>query len=189
MTMIDRRSVLQGGTALAAASMLSGEALLDYARAWAQASPWKPEKGAKLTIMRWKRFVPAEDEAFMAMVEAFKKANGVEVNVFSESFEDLQPKASVSANTGQGPDVVWGLHSLAAIVPGQSPRNERCRRLSRQEIRRLDQRCGNHRQVRATSGSAFRSPRSAAISTTASLRSRRRASRKFRRIFPASSNS
>lgn len=117
MTMIDRRSLLQGGTALAATGMLSGEALLDYARAWAQASPWKPEKGAKLTIMRWKRFVPAEDEAFMAMVDAFKKANGVEVNVFSESFEDLQPKASVSANTGQGPDVVWGLHSLPQLFP------------------------------------------------------------------------
>jgi multiple sugar transport system substrate-binding protein len=117
MTNIDRRSVLQGGTALAAASMLSGEALLDYARAWAQASPWKPEKGAKLTVMRWKRFVPAEDEAFMAMVEAFKKANGVEVNVFSESFEDLQPKASVSANTGQGPDIAWGLHSLPQLFP------------------------------------------------------------------------
>ena len=117
MTSIDRRSLLQGGTALAAAGMLSGEALLDYARAWAQASPWKPEKGAKITVMRWKRFVPAEDDAFMAMVEAFKKANGVEVNVFSESFEDLQPKASVSANTGQGPDVVWGLHSLPQLFP------------------------------------------------------------------------
>ena len=55
MTIIDRRSLLQGGTALAAAGMLSGEALLDYARAWAQASPWKPEKGAKITVMRWKR--------------------------------------------------------------------------------------------------------------------------------------
>jgi len=117
MTTIDRRTLLKSGTALAAAGMLSGEALLDYARAWAQASPWKPEKGAKLTIMRWKRFVPAEDEAFMAMVEAFKKANGVEVNVFSESFEDLQPKASVSANTGQGPDIAWGLHSLPQLFP------------------------------------------------------------------------
>jgi multiple sugar transport system substrate-binding protein len=117
MTMIDRRTMLQGGTALAAASMLSGEALLDYARAWAQASPWKPESGAKLTVMRWKRFVPAEDEAFMAMVEAFKKANNVDVNVFSESFEDIQPKASVSANTGQGPDLAWGLHSLPQLFP------------------------------------------------------------------------
>src|SRR5581483_5157154 len=117
MTDLTRRSLLQGGTALAAAGMLSGEALLEYAKAWAQAAPWKPEKGAKLTVMRWKRFVPAEDEAFMAMVEAFKKANGVEVNVFSESFEDLQPKASVSANTGQGPDLAWGLHSLPQLFP------------------------------------------------------------------------
>jgi multiple sugar transport system substrate-binding protein len=117
MTILDRRTLLKGGTALAAAGMLSGEALLDYARAWAQASPWKPEKGAKLTVMRWKRFVPAEDEAFMKMVDAFGKANGVEMNVFSESFEDLQPKASVSANTGQGPDVVWGLHSLPQLFP------------------------------------------------------------------------
>src|SRR5207247_3318054 len=112
-----RRSLLQGGTALAAGAALTGPALLDFAKAWAQAAPWKPEKGAKLTVMRWKRFVPAEDEAFMKMVDAFGKANGVEMNVFSESFEDLQPKASVSANTGQGPDVVWGLHSLPQLFP------------------------------------------------------------------------
>jgi multiple sugar transport system substrate-binding protein len=37
--------------------------------------------------------------------------------VFSESFEDIQPKASVSANTGQGPDLVWGLHSLPQLFP------------------------------------------------------------------------
>ena len=54
-----RRSLLQGGTALAAAGALTGPALLDFAKAWAQASPWKAESGAKLTVMRWKRFVPA----------------------------------------------------------------------------------------------------------------------------------
>jgi multiple sugar transport system substrate-binding protein len=112
-----RRSVLQGSTALATVGALTGPALLDYAKAWAQASPWKSESGAKLTVMRWKRFVPAEDEAFMAMVAAFQKANNVQVSVFSESFEDLQPKASVSANTGQGPDLVWGLHSLPQLFP------------------------------------------------------------------------
>ena len=117
MTNFTRRTLVQGGTAMAAAGALTGPALLNYAKAWAQASPWKPEKGAKLTVLRWKRFVPAEDEAFMAMVEAFKKANGIDVNVFSESFEDLQPKASVSANTGQGPDLVWGLHSLPQLFP------------------------------------------------------------------------
>jgi multiple sugar transport system substrate-binding protein len=117
MTEFTRRSLLQGGTALAAAGMLSGEALLEYAKAWAQAAPWKAEKGAKLSIVRWKRFVPAEDEAFMKMVDAFQKATGTTVSVTSESFEDIQPKASVSANTGQGPDLFWGLHSLPQLFP------------------------------------------------------------------------
>src|SRR5271166_1120891 len=117
MTTFTRRTLVQGGTALTATAALTGPALLDWAKAWAQTAPWKPEKGAKLTVMRWKRFVEAEDQAFMATVDAFKKANGVDVNVFSESFEDLQPKASVSANTGQGPDLVWGLHSLPQLFP------------------------------------------------------------------------
>ena len=112
-----RRTLLQGGTALAAAGALTGPALLDFAKAWAQASPWKAEKGAKLTVMRWKRFVPAEDDAFNAMVAAFKTATGTEMNVFSESFEDVQPKASVAANTGQGLDLAWGLHTLPQLFP------------------------------------------------------------------------
>ena len=58
MTDLTRRSILQGGTALAAAGALTGPALLDWSKAWAQAAPWKAEKGAKLTVMRWRRFVP-----------------------------------------------------------------------------------------------------------------------------------
>src|SRR5215207_2659198 len=114
-----RRSLLQGGTALAATGALTGPALFDFAKAWAQASPWKAEKGAKLTVMRWKRFVPAEDDAFNAMVAAFKAATGTEMNVFSESFEDVQPKASVAANTGSGLDLAWGLHTLPQLFPTQ----------------------------------------------------------------------
>ena len=74
-----RRTLLQGGTALAAAGALTGPALLEFAKAWAQSAPWKAESGAKLTVMRWKRFVPAEDEAFNAMVAAFKAATGTEL--------------------------------------------------------------------------------------------------------------
>src|SRR5229473_2233259 len=96
-----RRTLLQGGTALAATGALTGPALFDFAKAWAESTPWKAESGAKLTVMRWKRFVPAEDDAFNAMVAAFKTATGTEMNVFSESFEDVQPKASVAANTGK----------------------------------------------------------------------------------------
>ena len=41
-----RRTLLQGGTALAAAGALTGPALLEFAKAWAQSAPWKPEPGA-----------------------------------------------------------------------------------------------------------------------------------------------
>src|SRR6195952_3566087 len=110
-----RRTLIQGGTALATAGALTGPALMDFAKAWAQASPWKVEPGAKLTVMRWKRFVPAEDDAFNAMVAAFKAATGTDMNVFSESFEDVQPKASVAANTGSGIDLAVGLYTLPQL--------------------------------------------------------------------------
>src|SRR5260370_40750190 len=112
-----RRALVQGGTALAAAGALTGPALFDFAKAWAQSAPWKAEPGAKLTMMRWKRFVHAEDDAFNAMVAAFKAATGTEMSVFSESFEDVQPKASVAANTGSGLDLAWGLHTLPQLFP------------------------------------------------------------------------
>src|SRR5437763_14615520 len=106
-----RLTILQGGTALAAAGALTGPALLDFAKAWAQTAPWKAEPGAKLTVMRWKRFVPAEADAFNAMAAAFTTATGTEMNVISEPFADVQPKASIAANTGSGLELAWGLHT------------------------------------------------------------------------------
>ncbi|MCW5634694.1 MAG: extracellular solute-binding protein [Rubrivivax sp.] len=111
---LNRRGVLKGGAALAAASAAN---LLAFAQAWAQSSPFKPEKGAKLSLMRWKRFIQAEEDSFMKLVDAFSKATGVEVKVTHESLDDVQPKASVSANTGQGPDLFWGLYSLPHLFP------------------------------------------------------------------------
>jgi multiple sugar transport system substrate-binding protein len=117
MTNFTRRSVLQGGTALAATGALTGPALLEWARAWAQASPWKPEKDAKLSMLRWKYFVQSEDDAYVALLQAFTKATGVPVEIARESYEDVQPKASVAANTGAGPDIFWGLYSLPHLFP------------------------------------------------------------------------
>src|SRR5437660_2720139 len=112
---LNRRRLLQGSAATAA--LLTGEPLFNFAKAWAQTSQWKPEPGAKLTVMRWKRFVESEDAAFNEMVAAFAKATGTEMNVFSESFEDEVPKASVAANTGAGMDMVWGTHTLPQLFP------------------------------------------------------------------------
>ena len=103
MTDFSRRAVVKGATALGAAGALTGPALLDWAKAWAQSAPWKPEKGAKLSMLRWKYFVQAEDDAFMKMVDAYQKAFNVKVNISNESFDDIQPKASVAANTGTSP--------------------------------------------------------------------------------------
>jgi multiple sugar transport system substrate-binding protein len=109
-----RRNVLKTGAVLAGASAAN---LTLFAQAWAQAAPWKPEKGASLQLLRWKRFVQAEEDAFMAIVAAFTKATGVEVKVINESLDDVQPKASVAANTNQGPDMFWGLYSLPHLFP------------------------------------------------------------------------
>lgn len=111
---LNRRHVLKTGAVVAGAGTAN---LMLWANAWAQASPFKPEKGAAITLLRWKRFVQAEEDAFMALCAAFTKATGVDVKVINESLDDVQPKASVAANTNQGPDMFWGLYSLPHLFP------------------------------------------------------------------------
>jgi multiple sugar transport system substrate-binding protein len=117
MTNFSRRTLIKSGTAALAAGALTGPALLDWAKAWAQTSQWKPEPNAQLSMLRWKYFVQSEDDAFVALIDAFTKATGVKVNISRESYEDVQPKASVAANTGAGPDLFWGLYSLPHLFP------------------------------------------------------------------------
>ena len=114
MTDFSRRSIVKGA---GAAGIAAGANLAGFATAWAQASQWKPEAGAVLNILRWKRFLQPEEDAFLKIVDAFTKATGVKVNVTNESFDDIQPKASVAANTGQGPDIVWPLHVTPHLFP------------------------------------------------------------------------
>jgi multiple sugar transport system substrate-binding protein len=114
MTSFDRRHLIKGTTAL---GLAGAGGLLDFAKAWAQSAPFQAEPNAQLNVLRWKRFVEAEDAQFLKIVDAFSKATGTKINVSNESFDDIQPKASVAANTGQGPDIVWGLHSLPHLFP------------------------------------------------------------------------
>ena len=114
-----RRDALKAGAALAGAGALELANLNAFAAAWAQSAPWKPEKGAKLQLLRWKRFVQSEEDGFMALVAAYSKATGCPVTVLNESLDDVQPKASVAANTGQGPDLFWGLYSLPHLFPSK----------------------------------------------------------------------
>jgi multiple sugar transport system substrate-binding protein len=116
MMSFNRRSLLKGGAALGA---VGTSGLGEWAKAWAQANTWKPEANASIQLLRWKRFIQAEEDAFMVLVDAFTKATGVKVTVINESLDDVQPKASVAANTNQGPDIFWGLYSLPHLFPAK----------------------------------------------------------------------
>ena len=114
-TKLSRRGALAGAGAFGALAASGG--LDGFAKAWAQQAAWKPEGAIPITLLRWKRFVQSEEDGFMTVVAAFEKATGVKVNVINESLDDVQPKASVAANTNQGPDLFWGLYSLPHLFP------------------------------------------------------------------------
>ncbi|MEM7774073.1 MAG: extracellular solute-binding protein [Pseudomonadota bacterium] len=117
----DRRSVLKGAAATAAITAASSQSdLFGFAKDWAAENPFKPEAGASLSLTRWRRFVQTEDDAFREIVAAFTKATGVEVKISEEGLDDIQPKASVAANTGQGADMFWGIFSFPHLFPEKS---------------------------------------------------------------------
>ena len=115
---LSRRGVLKGTAAAGAiAAVGSSTNLFGFADAWAADNPFKPESGAKLQLTRWKRFVQSEDDAFREIVASFTKATGVEISVAEEGLDDIQPKAAVAANTGQGADLFWGIFPSPTSFP------------------------------------------------------------------------
>ena len=102
MTRITRRRFLQA-SALAGATL--GAPMLAR-NSLAQELSFKPEPGAKLRVLRWKRFVQGDEDQWMANTRAFTAKTGVAVTVDNENWEDLRPKAAVAANVGSGPDII-----------------------------------------------------------------------------------
>jgi multiple sugar transport system substrate-binding protein len=117
MSKFTRRDVLKSSARLALGAAVATPAMIAAARAWAQDMKWAPESGAELRLLRWKRFVQSEGEAFAAAVDAFSKATGVPVRIDSEGFEDLRPKSAVAASIGSGPDIVWTIHADPHLYP------------------------------------------------------------------------
>ncbi|HEX7953986.1 MAG TPA: extracellular solute-binding protein [Burkholderiales bacterium] len=107
MSELSRRDVLKaiGATALSSAA---GGLIGVPGPAQAAALSYKPEPGAALRVLRWKRFVQGDEDQWMANTRKFTKLTGVQVRVDSENFEDIRPKAAVAANVGSGPDIVLG---------------------------------------------------------------------------------
>jgi multiple sugar transport system substrate-binding protein len=105
MTIITRRDFLMTTAGAAAASTLGGNA---FAAAAPASLKFTMEKGAKLRVLRWKRFVQGDEDMWLANTKKFTQLTGVEVRVDNEGWEDVRPKAAVAANVGSGPDVIIG---------------------------------------------------------------------------------
>ena len=76
-----------------------------------------PEKGAKLRVLRWSRFVQGDIDRYMVNVKTFQDKYGIEVRVDNEGWEDVRPKAAVAANTGAGPDIILSTNDDANLYP------------------------------------------------------------------------
>ena len=115
MSQFKRRDFLKVTAGLAAAS--SGPLIWVKDAAAQGASNNVPEKGARLRVLRWSRFVQGDIDQYMKNVEAFTKKTGIEVRVDNEGWEDVRPKAAVAANTGAGPDIILGTYDDANLYP------------------------------------------------------------------------
>ncbi len=117
MTSFNRRKFLEGSAGIAAAATLGAGSAVWAPAIHAQTLAFKPEKGAKLRVLRWSRFVQGDIDAYMVNVKKFTEKTGVEVRVDNEGWEDVRPKAAVAANTGAGPDIILSTNDDANLYP------------------------------------------------------------------------
>ncbi|MBV8530885.1 MAG: carbohydrate ABC transporter substrate-binding protein, partial [Candidatus Eremiobacteraeota bacterium] len=81
------------------------------------ASPFKPEKGASLQLLRWTGFVPADDKIWAENTKKWSAATGVNVQIQSLSWPDVTPKAALAAQVGSGPDIIMGWNDDPFVYP------------------------------------------------------------------------
>ena len=115
MVHFTRRKFLQSSTTAAAVTAGTGPLIWvkDAQAQWSNTV----EKGAKLRVLRWKRFVQGDEDAYMANVKKFSEQFKIEVRVDHEGWEDVRPKAAVAANVGSGPDIILGTNDDANLYP------------------------------------------------------------------------
>src|SRR5437879_3257287 len=101
MSKFSRRDFLKTTAGAAAAGTLGVGGATLSTDAFAQAK-WTPEKGATLRVLRWKRFVQGDEDAWAANTKKFTEKTGVPVRIDAEDWGDVRPKAAVAANVGSG---------------------------------------------------------------------------------------
>ncbi len=107
MTSRGRREFLKHAAAVAAGiATVASDARAQGARS--PALDLRPEKGARLRVLRWRRFVQGDEDVWMRNTQKFVNATGIPVRIDNESWEDVRPKAAAAANLGSGPDIIIG---------------------------------------------------------------------------------
>ena len=107
-------------------------------QAWAQAAPWQARGRRQDPAAALETLHPDRGRRFHGARRGLQQGHRRRrARCCNESLDDVQPKASVAANTGQGPDMFWGLYSLPHLFPDKLRRRHRRRRLPGQEVRRL----------------------------------------------------
>jgi len=94
-------------------------------RAFASHSSYRPdlklelpvEPGAELRVLRWVGFVPSDEEIWERNNRKWEEMTGARVHVEYEAWEDVRPKAAMSANMGAGPDIVLGWYDDPHLYP------------------------------------------------------------------------
>ena len=117
MSEFNRRKFLANSAGVAAAATVGAGSAIWSPFINAQTISFKPEKGAKLRVLRWSRFVQGDIDAYMINVKRFTEKTGIEVRVDNEGWEDVRPKAAVAANTGAGPDIILSTNDDANLYP------------------------------------------------------------------------
>src|SRR3546814_5909852 len=110
MTKLTRRDFLVSTASVAAASTLGGSAHA------ATELNYKPEKDAKLRVLRWKRFVQGDEDLWTANTKKFTQQTGVEVRVDNEGWEDVRPKAAVAARSEEHTSELQSLMRISYAV-------------------------------------------------------------------------
>jgi multiple sugar transport system substrate-binding protein len=113
MSQFKRRQFLKTTAGATAGAAITGAPAVHAQATWTN----QPEKGAKLRVLRWKRFVQGDEDAYLANVKKFTAKYGIEVRVDHESWEDVRPKAAVAANVGSGPDIILSTNDDANLYP------------------------------------------------------------------------
>ena len=116
---ITRRDFIKTSSAgLAGAAILASPLGPLAAKALAATPPnLAVEKGATLIVLRWSVFVQGDKDLWEANCRKWEQATGCKVVNEYVSWEDVRPKAAMSAAVGAGPDLVSGWHDDPHLYP------------------------------------------------------------------------